>query len=107
MGDDRFRLSGAPPDESYGRVTNPERFQPVVDAARSLIERLSSEYQVSVATTAGGVRLGRRIWGEPGAETVHLSPVEGAPISFVINGLSRGAYSIRPLGGASLPCLRL
>jgi hypothetical protein len=42
-------LGGVPPidgrpDEAYGRVTNPERYAAVVDAARTMLDNLSNDY---------------------------------------------------------------
>lgn len=72
-----------PPDEAYGRVTNPDRFEPVVAAARRLVEQLSSDYQVTVDSRVGGFRIGSHDWGEPDSETVDVTPDAGAPISIV------------------------
>ena len=36
-----------PPDDAYNRVTNPERFAPVLTAARGLLHRLEATYEVS------------------------------------------------------------
>lgn len=72
-----------PPEETYGRVTNPNRFETVVDATRRLIERLSSEYRIATESSAGGFRVGSHDWGDADTETVHLIPIEGAPISVV------------------------
>ena len=38
-----------PPDEAYSRVTNPERFQPLHEAALRLIERLVADFDVEIA----------------------------------------------------------
>ncbi len=35
-----------PPEEAYSRVTNPERFAPLHDAARALLDRLEAEFDV-------------------------------------------------------------
>ncbi len=35
-----------PPEEAYSRVTNPERFAPVLTAARALLDRLEVTYHV-------------------------------------------------------------
>ena len=35
-----------PPEEAYSRVTNPERFQPLHDAAMELLDRLEREFAV-------------------------------------------------------------
>lgn len=42
---DRWGMEG-PPEEAYSRVTNPERFQPVHDAAIELLDRLEREFAV-------------------------------------------------------------
>lgn len=36
-----------PPPEAYSRVTNPERFAPLHSIARTLLERLAAEYDVT------------------------------------------------------------
>ena len=45
MRGDRWGSDG-PPDEAYSRVTNPERFQPLHDAAMELLDRLEREFAV-------------------------------------------------------------
>jgi hypothetical protein len=75
-----------PDDDAYGRVTNPERFGRVVDAARSLIQLLESTYDVEAHHTVGGFQIGSNSWGETDGETVHFVPREGAPISITITG---------------------
>ena len=73
------------PDEgAYGRVTDPERYRQVVAAARTLIERLVSTYDVDIVTTTGGFHVGGHHWGDEDSETIHLTPGEGAPLSFVV-----------------------
>ena len=37
-----------PPDEAYSRVTNPERFQPLHEAALSLVDHLVSDFDVEI-----------------------------------------------------------
>ncbi|MDQ1506921.1 MAG: hypothetical protein QOD57_4648 [Actinomycetota bacterium] len=47
------RVKDGPPDDgAYERVTNPERFAPLHEAADALIARLESQYQVE--RTDGG-----------------------------------------------------
>ncbi|MFP3881888.1 MAG: DUF6226 family protein [Actinomycetota bacterium] len=75
--------SERPPDDAYGRVTNPDRFEPVVDAARRLVEQLSSDYQVTVDSRMGGFSIGSHDWGETDSETIDVTPGAGAPISIV------------------------
>ncbi len=54
---------GDPPDESYSRVTNSERFRPLHGAALGLVERLKAEYDVEVIEgydlTFSGVNRGK------------------------------------------------
>lgn len=38
-----------PPEEAYSRVTNPERFQPLHEAALGLIERLLADFDVEMS----------------------------------------------------------
>ncbi len=45
MRGDRWGIDG-PPDEAYSRVTDPDRFQPLHDAATELLERLEREFVV-------------------------------------------------------------
>ena len=40
--------AGDPPDEAYSRVTNPERFRPLHEAALGLVERLKADFDVKV-----------------------------------------------------------
>ena len=42
---DKWGIEGAP-KEAYSRVTNPERFQPLHDAATELLDRLEREFAV-------------------------------------------------------------
>ena len=75
---------GDPPDEAYSRVTNPERFQPLHEAALRLIERLLADYDVEMTE---GYEL-----GDPGVSreelarpTIMLCPNDSAcaPITVV------------------------
>lgn len=43
------RCTGAPPDDSYTRVSNPERFAPLQAIAEALIEHLRAAYRVDIA----------------------------------------------------------
>jgi hypothetical protein len=60
-----------PPDEAYSRLTDPERFAPVVVAADALVERLVADYDVSSAP----VEL------EHTVRAVRLQPARGAPLT--------------------------
>jgi hypothetical protein len=62
-----------PPDDAYERVTNPERFAPLHEAADALVARLESQYQVERSdggppAYAGVIR------------QVELVPTAGAPL---------------------------
>src|SRR5438270_3474905 len=46
------RWTGSPPDGSYSRVSNPERFAPLHTVADALIEHLRAAYRVDVAALA-------------------------------------------------------
>lgn len=63
----------SPPDDAYERVTNPERFLPLHEAADLLVARLESRYDVD-----------RRDGGPPPYEgvirQVELVPTVGAPL---------------------------
>jgi hypothetical protein len=69
---DRHAWTG-PPEEAYGRVTNPERYRPLHTAAEALIDRLSAEYVVE--------RVEEHHDLEEGVERqVSLTPSHGAPL---------------------------
>jgi hypothetical protein len=59
-----------PPPEAYSRVTDPQRFAPVADAADALVERLVAAYDVTrdAAEVENTVR------------AVRLTPRAGAPL---------------------------
>lgn len=92
-----------PDDDAYGRVTNPERFGRVVEAARSLIQLLESTYDVEVHHTAGGFQIGSNNWGETNGETIHLVPSEGAPTSITITGFPGVAIRFGEWGAEGFP----
>ncbi len=46
------RWTGSPPDESYSRVSNPERFAPLQTVADALIEHLRAAYRADIAPLA-------------------------------------------------------
>ena len=56
-----------PDDDAYSRITNPERYQPVVDAARALIDQLDAVYDVSRTENA---------------DSIDLIPSVGVPLTF-------------------------
>ena len=67
----RWGIEG-PPEEAYSRVTNPERFQPLHDAATELLDRLEREFAVE--------RLeGRQADDELGRESLARPPIRLTP----------------------------
>ena len=67
----RWGIEG-PPEEAYFRVTNPERFQPLHDAATELLDRLEREFAVE--------RLeGRQADDELGRESLARPPIRLTP----------------------------
>ena len=66
----RRRPGEQPTDDAYGRVTDPGRFQRVVEAAERLVTEVVSAYDVE----AQPVALGRCLWA------VRLAPEGGAPL---------------------------
>jgi uncharacterized protein DUF6226 len=64
---------GPPDDDAYERVTNPERFAPLHEAADALVARLESQYQVE--RTDGGPAAYEGVIRQVG-----LVPTVGAPL---------------------------
>jgi Family of unknown function (DUF6226) len=73
-----------PPDEAYGRVTHPERFAPVVDAADGLVAALSAAYDVVVAPAEleRTVRATRLVPAAGAPLTVGISEFPGARVAY-------------------------
>ena len=79
MRGNRWGIEG-PPEEAYSRVTNPERFQPLHDAALELLDRLEREFAVERLEGSGDDdELGGRSLARP---TIRLTPhdPQAAPI---------------------------
>lgn len=70
-----------PDHEAYGRVTNPERYQAVVDAAHDLISDLVDAYQVELAV--GNPSVDFPDWTGGAERVVRVRPNEGAPLAFM------------------------
>lgn len=70
-----------PDEEAYGRVTDPERYHAVVDAARVLIDDLISTYEIH--PTAGDQGADFPDFGGSAREVIRLQPSEGAPLVFM------------------------
>ena len=73
-----------PPEEAYGRVTNPQRFGPLHEAALEMVARLEGEFEAELAE---GYGLDEDLESKRGLArpSVRLSPVdpEAAPITVV------------------------
>lgn len=67
--------------EAHGRITNPERFEVVVGAARQLFDGLVDEFDVQ--KTAGTAAEDFPDWYDTAVETVRLTPSTGAPLVFM------------------------
>lgn len=70
-----------PDDDAYGRVTNPGRYQEVVDATRIMIDELVATYEVE--STAGIPNVDFPDSQGPATDVVRLHPREGAPLAFM------------------------
>lgn len=51
----RARWTGPPPDDSYSRLSNPERFAPLQTIADALIQHLVADYRVDIARSGSSV----------------------------------------------------
>jgi hypothetical protein len=75
----------APDEDAYGRVTNPERFQAVVDAATAVARELVDTFDVEA--TAGSAAVDFPNWPDGSAETIRLVPAVGTPLAILITVL--------------------
>ena len=90
-----------PPQEAHSRVTEPERFLPLVGWTLELLSRLDADYDV---TREEGFYLGPRLdHSPPTLPSVRLAPRNGnaAPIAVAFNDLPRirvrfGLYRLEP-----------
>ncbi len=79
MRGNRWGIEG-PPEESYSRVTNPERFQPLHAAATELLDRLEREFAVErLDGHDADDELGRKSLARPTIRLVPHDP-QAAPI---------------------------
>ena len=76
-----MEFDGPDPD-AYGRVTDPERYQVVADAADTLIGELVDRFDVE--KTYGTSEEDFPEWTEAAVVTVRLTPSAGAPLVFMI-----------------------
>ena len=75
---------GDPPEEAYGRVTDPQRYALLHDAARALLDRLEREHDVE---RAEGLDLDPELAGQPfAASLVRLTPRDraAAPLTVLL-----------------------
>ncbi len=74
MSDDRWGAEG-PPLEAYSRVTNPERFEPIIPAILSIIDQLETTYDVDRDEGYGlDDKLERRSLSDIVRPTIRLTP---------------------------------
>ncbi len=71
-----------PDDDAYGRVTNPERYRVVADAAHALVAKLTTEYDVTV--TSGTAAADFPAYRGSAESTTRIDPATGAPIRILI-----------------------
>lgn len=71
-----------PDEDAYGRITNPERFQVVADAATALIGDLVESHDVKAS--AGSSAVDFPSWRDGPDETIRLVPAVGAPLSLLL-----------------------
>lgn len=70
-----------PPEEAYGRVTNPERFAPLIPAAEDLVADLEHRFDVIVTRSAAPPSKSRTV---EMMELVRITPVSAAQAPLTI-----------------------
>jgi hypothetical protein len=82
-----------PPQEAYSRVTDPERFAPLVDAADALVADLVATYDVVAepVTVEGALR------------AVRLTPRTGAPLTVGVTEFPSVAIARGHWGSGAIP----
>lgn len=76
--------SHRPGNDAYGRVTNPERYESVVDAARALMAGFVAVFEVEL--TSGDPRIDFPEISSVTGEVIRLRPRQGAPLAFMFTG---------------------
>ena len=76
-----FRIGSSPLPDSYGRVTNPQRYTVLHDEARSLIDGLVTTYDVISETGDVGIEFPQ--WRGSTGEVIRLHPRHGTPVTFL------------------------
>jgi hypothetical protein len=91
-----------PPDpDAYGRVTDPERYRTVVDAAESLIDDLVETFRVVRSTGDSAVDFPER--HAPSQATIRLVPEQGVPISFALTDFPGVLLRFGTVGADAFP----
>lgn len=90
-----------PDHEAYGRVTNPERYQIVVDAAHDRVEDLVEAYQVE--SEAGEPEVDFADWTGDSESVVRLQPVRGAPLGFMFTAFPGVVVRVGEWGVRAFP----
>jgi hypothetical protein len=90
-----------PGHEAYGRVTNPERYQIVVDSARDRIAVLVKAYQVE--SEAGAPEVDFPDLAGDSAPVVRLQPADGAPIAFMFTDFPGVVVKVGEWGVRAFP----
>lgn len=85
-------LGQPPDDDAYGRVTNPERFHAVVDAAEELTSELVSRFEVEVES-------GSHLWPSLRTQSGVISVVRVTP--------SRADAARLTIAGTAFPGIRI
>ncbi len=93
-----FRL---PDPDSYGRVTNPDRYRVVVDSAKSLIDKLLETYHV--ARSVGNSQIDFPEWGTSSGETLRLIPGRGTPLTIAFTAFPGVLVRFGSWGRESFP----
>ena len=98
MGDGNHQ---APPEDTYGRVTNPGRYRVIHRAARELIEQLVAEY---MPRREDGTGLDPT-WADAsaGSPATKLTPSTGAPLTFTFTTFPGVLLRYGYCGEASFP----
>ncbi|MET0199122.1 hypothetical protein CH289_05990 [Rhodococcus sp. RS1C4] len=65
-------------DEAYGRVTNPERFAPLVTAAKEFADDVATRFDVDVTRVAGDA-------GSQVVEAVHFVPAQDDQAPLIVS----------------------
>ena len=90
-----------PAPEAYGRVTNPDRYRVVVDAAQSLLRRLVETYDV--VQSPGSTTTDFPEYRGPSLDTIRLVPRRGVPLIFALSPFPGVMVRFGNLGQEAFP----